>query len=67
MQTLEQWGEVWINSNLELVEEIANPIYIRHEPTGTIHIKREQYAERLSPCETRIEHLQPSHFLLTGT
>ena len=47
MQTLEQWGEVWINGNYELVQEIVNPIYIRHEPTGTIHIKREQYAERI--------------------
>ena len=47
MDTLNRWGEVWINGNFELVEELVNPVYIRHEPTGTIRVKREIYAERV--------------------
>ena len=51
METLDKWGEVWLNGNFELVKDIVNPIYIRHEPTGTIRVKREVYAERVKSMQ----------------
>lgn len=47
IETLNQWGEIWINGKYELIEKLVNPVYIRHEPQGTIHIKREDYLKRL--------------------
>lgn len=47
IETLNRWGEIWNNGKYELMEELVNPVYIRHEPGGTIHIKREDYLKRL--------------------
>ena len=47
IETLNRWGEVWIDGNYKIIDEIVNPVYIRHEPSGTIHIKREDYLKRL--------------------
>ena len=48
IETLKMWGEIWVNGKYELIEELVNPVYIRHEPSGTIRIKREDYLKRLS-------------------
>lgn len=47
IETLNRWGEIWIEGKYELIEELVNPVYIRHEPSGTIHVKREDYLKRL--------------------
>ena len=49
METLDKWGEVWLNGNFELVKDIVNPIYIRHEPTGTIRVKQEACGNLVVP------------------
>ncbi len=51
IETLNRWGEIWINKKYELIEELVNPVYIRHEPSGTIHIKREDYLKRLKSMQ----------------
>ncbi len=51
IETLNRWGDIWINKQYELIEELVNPVYIRHEPTGTIHIKREDYLKRLKSMQ----------------
>ena len=47
IEALNLWGEIWLNGKYELLEEVVKPVYIRHEPSGTIHIKREDYLKRL--------------------
>lgn len=51
IETLNRWGDIWINKQYELIDELVNPVYIRHEPTGTIHIKREDYLKRLKSMQ----------------
>lgn len=51
IETLNRWGDIWINKQYELIEELVNPVYIRHEPSGTIHIKREDYLNRLKSMQ----------------
>ena len=31
METLEKWGEVWLNGNFDLVKDIVNPVYRNHQ------------------------------------
>ena len=47
IETLNRWGEIWLEGRYELIDQLVKPVYIRHEPTGTIHIKREDYLKRL--------------------
>jgi len=51
IETLNRWGEIWINKKYELIEELVNPVYIRHEPSGTIRIKREDYLKRMKSMQ----------------
>ncbi|MDE0886440.1 MAG: nuclear transport factor 2 family protein [Myxococcota bacterium] len=47
IETLNRWGEIWLNGRYELIEELVNPVYIRHEPDGSVRVKREDYLKRL--------------------
>ncbi|MCX2983129.1 nuclear transport factor 2 family protein [Halieaceae bacterium IMCC14734] len=51
IETLNLWGDIWINKQYGLIEELVNPVYIRHEPSGTVHVKREDYLKRLKTMQ----------------
>ena len=55
---LRRWyDEMYANQRWELMQELAGPLYIRHEPTGTFTVTVEEHAQRMEKAISRFENM----------